>query len=72
DIAVVYVETTKEYKVRRIWFHQSETSIDIGLQSENPKTMEWHKWSEHEDDSFYPFVKLLGKVVGVEHQYTVM
>ncbi|GEM_PF-1371163 len=64
DIAVVHVDDKQEYMVRRLWFHQRDNIIDIGLQSENPKGIEWHFWKDTEDESTYSMVKLLGKVVG--------
>ncbi|MHC9540651.1 MAG: S24 family peptidase [Vulcanimicrobiota bacterium] len=64
DIAVVHVESPGEYMIHRLWFHQVESIIYRGLQSENPKDIEWHPWKDLEDEHTSSMVKLLGKVVG--------
>jgi phage repressor protein C with HTH and peptisase S24 domain len=64
DIAIVHVDDKQEYMVRRLWFHQRDNIIDIGLQSENPRGIEWHFWRDIEDEDTSSMVKLLGKVVG--------
>jgi len=66
DIAIIHVDDKQEYMVRRLWFHQRDNIVDVGLQSENPKDIEWHFWKDIEDESTYSMVKLLGKVVGPE------